>query len=74
MPIAVRLFPYQRAFLATGMAVTLPLTSVLASWRDFGDIRRLQYSEPLRQAQLSDGSGLNCSLAPNNLIQVAFQL
>lgn len=30
------------------------LTSVLASWRDFGDIRRLPYSEPLRQAQLSD--------------------
>jgi len=27
------------------MPVTFPLISVLASWRDFGHIRRLQYLE-----------------------------
>jgi hypothetical protein len=37
-----------RAFLAPGMPVTFALISVLASGRDFGHIRRLQYSEPLQ--------------------------
>ena len=37
-----------RALLAPGMPVTVALISVLASGRDFGDIRRLQCLEPLQ--------------------------
>jgi hypothetical protein len=53
MPMAAnfeRIFVYllARAFLAPGMPVTLALISVLASRRDFGHIRRLQYLEPLQ--------------------------
>ncbi|MGB8804070.1 MAG: hypothetical protein WCC93_04020, partial [Chthoniobacterales bacterium] len=37
-----------RGFLVAGMPVTFAFISVLASGRDFGHIRRLQYSEPLQ--------------------------
>jgi hypothetical protein len=53
MPMAAnfeRIFVYllARAFLAPGMPVTFPLISVLASGREFGHIRRLQYLESLQ--------------------------
>ena len=54
--------------------MTVALISVLASGRDFGHIRRLQYSELPEAAQRPQLKRPNLRLAPNNVIQVVFQL
>ena len=56
------------------MPVTFALISVLASQRDFRHISRLQYSEPLQAGATIWLKRPKLYLAPNNLIQVAFQL
>jgi len=55
------------------MPVTFALISVLASQRDFGHISRLRYSEPLQAGATIWLNRPKLYLAPNNLIQVAFQ-
>src|SRR6267378_3834377 len=79
MPMAANfecIFVYllARAFLAPGMPVTVALISVLASGRDIGHIRRLQYSKPPEAAQRPRLKRPNLYLAPNNVIQVVSAL
>jgi hypothetical protein len=71
-----RIFVYllAEALFGTRMPVTFPLISVLASWRDFGHISRLQHSEPPQAGTTASSlKRPNFGLAPNHLVQVVFE-